>query len=111
MLERDYQAKLIKKIEKRFKGCMVLKQDSSLRQGIPDLLVLWNDRWFALEVKASAKAPYQPNQEYYLEVLNNMAFSATIYPENEEAVLDAIQQASSTRRSSRISRREQVSLD
>jgi hypothetical protein len=90
-LERNYQPKLIGRIEDRFVGCFIIKLD--VRQGLPDLLILFNDRWAALEVKRSSTASYQPNQEYYLELFGKMSFAATIYPSNEEAVLNALQTA------------------
>ena len=93
MTENQYQAKLIRKLERRFPGCVILKNDSSYRQGIPDLILLWNDFWAGLEVKASPTSPSQPNQDYYVEQLNEMSFAAYIYPENEREVLDALQQA------------------
>jgi Holliday junction resolvase len=93
MVESQYQAKLIKKLERRFRGCEVLKTDSGFQQGIPDLLVLYDHMWAALEVKASADSPLQPNQEYYITHFNNMSFGAIIFPENEAEVLDALQQA------------------
>lgn len=105
VLERRYQAKLIKKIEAMLPGCMILKNDSSYRQGIPDLIVLYGPYWAMLEVKASEDADFQPNQAYYVSELNNMGYSAFIYPEIEEDVLDELQQALSPRRRSRYSQR------
>lgn len=91
MGEFAYRTKLIKTLRKRFPGCFVLVLDSRQIQGITDLLVLWNDRWFALEVKAYEGAPTQPNQGYYVAMLNGMSFAAFIYPENEEEVLREIE--------------------
>lgn len=76
-----------------FPGCIVLKNDPNYLQGIPDLLVLWGDRWAALEVKKSANASHQPNQDYYVATMNDMSFSRFIYPENKEEVLSEIQQS------------------
>ena len=91
--ENQYQAKLIKKIYELFPDCMILKADSSYKQGMPDLLILWNDNWASLEVKLSASSPSQPNQDYYIDRFSNMSFAAYIYPENEEEILLALQQA------------------
>lgn len=88
--ERDYQADLIKKLKLIFPGCVVLKNDSGYKQGIPDLLILWQHRWAALEVKLTADSPHQPNQDYYIDIWNKMSFASFIYPENEQEVLDAI---------------------
>lgn len=93
MLERTYQAKLIKKLRLMFPGCVVLKNDPNYIQGFPDLLVLIGDRWFALEVKVRRQAAVRPNQEYYVDLLDNLSFAAFIYPENEEDVLDEIQRS------------------
>jgi hypothetical protein len=105
MLESTYQARLIKKLKLRFPGCIVLKNDTDYQQGIPDLSVLYNNIWAMLEVKTSADAAVQPNQEYYVEKLNSMSYAAFIYPENEEEVLDALQHAFEPRRSARVSQR------
>lgn len=91
MLENKFQANLIKKLKKLFPGCIVMKNDSSYIQGIPDLLVLHKDKWASLEVKKSANASKRPNQEYYVGLMNEMSFSRFISPENEEEVLRDLQ--------------------
>lgn len=93
MLERNFQANLIQKLKRMFPGCIVMKNDASYKQGIPDLLVLYRDRWASLECKKSAEAKRQPNQEYYVGRMNEMSFSRFISPENEEEVLHELQQA------------------
>ena len=96
MLESKFQADLIKDIKNMFPGCVVMKNDSSYIQGIPDLLVLYNDRWASLECKKSESARKQPNQEYYVEKLDSMSFSRFIFPENKEEVLRELQSAFQT---------------
>ena len=91
-LERDFQAKLIKELKMMFKGCIIMKNDPSYIQGIPDIIILYNDRWAALEVKKSATASHRPNQEYYVDIMDDMSFARFIYPENKEAVLYELQQ-------------------
>lgn len=93
MAERDFQAKLIQELKERFSGCMVMKLDSGYLQGIPDLLILYKDKWATLECKKSIKAKKQPNQEYYVGTMNKMSFSRFICPENKEEVLRELQQA------------------
>ena len=56
MLESRFQANLIKEIKKRFPGCIVMKSDSGYLQGIPDLLILYKNKWATLECKQSAGA-------------------------------------------------------
>jgi hypothetical protein len=103
MLESTYQARLIKKLKKLFPGCVVLKNDSGYQQGVPDLSVLYNDRWAMLEVKVSADADEQPNQRYHVEKLDQMSFAAFIYPENEAEVLDELQHALGATRQTLVS--------
>lgn len=91
-LERDFQASLIKEIKSRFQDCIVMKNDSAYIQGIPDLLILYKNKWASLEVKKSGKANKQPNQEYYVNRMNDMSFSRFIYPENKDEVLDELNQ-------------------
>jgi hypothetical protein len=97
-LERDFQAKLIKELKMIFPGCIIMKNDSSYIQGIPDLIILFEDKWAALEVKKSATASHRPNQEYYVELMDQMSFAKFIYPENKEEVLYELQQSLFSRR-------------
>lgn len=90
--ESKFQADLIKELKKIFPGCIVTKLDSSHIQGIPDLLILWNDKWATLECKQDATAKKRPNQDYYVGKMNEMSYSAFIYPENKEEVLRELQQ-------------------
>lgn len=87
MLENRFQSKLIKEIKNEFPGCIVMKNDSSYIQGIPDLMILHNNKWASLECKKNAKASKQPNQEYYVKQMNEMSFSSFIYPENKDEVM------------------------
>lgn len=87
MLERDFQRQLIRELRRRFPGCIVMKNDANYIKGIPDLLILYKNHWAALEAKRNASAKHQKLQDYYVEKLNNMSFSAFIFPENKEDVL------------------------
>lgn len=96
MLERQFQSKLIKELKKLFPGCIVMKSDSGYLQGIPDLLILYKDKWATLECKKNARGKKQPNQEYYVDKMDEMSFSRFIYPENKEEVLYDLQQTFET---------------
>ena len=87
MLENEFQSKLVKEIKRRFPGCIVLKNDPTYIQGIPDLIILHNDKWGALECKKNSKASKRPNQEYYIGIMNQISFARFIYPENKDEVL------------------------
>ena len=104
--ESAFQKGLINDLKKRFPGCMVLKNDPNYIQGIPDLLVLYEGRWAALECKKAKQASHQPNQDYYVERMNEMSFSRFVYPENKENVLDELQQSFQSCRPARFSRGE-----
>ena len=86
MRESKFQAKLIKDIKERLPDCIVLKNDPTYLQGIPDLTAFNNDQCATLEVKKSANASHQPNQDYYVEMMDRMSFSRFVYPENRDAV-------------------------
>lgn len=92
-LESKFQSELKKTIKRLFPGCIVTKLDARDIQGIPDLLVLWKDKWATLECKRSANATHRPNQDYYVDKMNKMSFSRFIYPENEKEVLHELEQA------------------
>lgn len=92
-LERDIQPRIIKKIKSRLPGAEIFKVDTRYKQGSPDLLILHRSKWALLEVKRSAKASRQPNQDWYIEKLNNMSYAAFIHPENEEDILNGLQRA------------------
>ena len=108
MNENKYQAGLIKRIKERFDGSIVLKNDSSYKQGIPDLTVLYKDRWAMLEVKKENKASHRPNQDYYISMMNDMSYASFISPDNEEEVLNEMEQAFKARRTTRVSRSKSV---
>lgn len=104
-LERDFQASLIKELKDILPGCFVFKSDPNYIQGIPDLIVLWQDHWAVLECKRGSRSKRQPNQEYYVETLGKMSFAAFIDPTNKETVLGELQRAFGVGRRSRISQR------
>jgi len=93
MLESKFQHTLIQEIENRFPGCIIMKNDSSYIQGVPDLTVLYKDKWATLECKKSEKSTHQPNQDFYVEKMKEMSFSAFIFPENKEEVLNDLERS------------------
>ena len=103
--ESKFQSELIKELYELFPGCIVLKNDANYIQGFPDLTILYRPFWAVLECKRSLYETYQPNQEYYLELCDDMGFAAMICPENREAVLYELQCAFSSGRATRIFKR------
>ena len=98
MKESKFQADLVRELNEMFVDVLVMKLDSSYRQGIPDLLILHPNGWAALEVKKSINEPYQPNQEYYIDMLNHWSFASMICPENKREVLNDLQSTLRARR-------------
>lgn len=90
-LESKFQKEIKDDIKARLPGAFVLKMDPNEIQGIPDLLVLYNDKWGMLEVKRNTNASKRPNQDYYVDKMKELSFAAFIYPENKEEVLDELQ--------------------
>lgn len=90
MLENRFKTDLIAEIEEMLPGCIAVHLDPNEIQGIPDLLILYRDRWAALEGKKSASASARPNQPYYVDLMDRMSFAAFIYPENKDEILDAL---------------------
>lgn len=91
--ESKFQKELIDEIKRIFPGSMVLKNDPNYIQGIPDLMILYNGKWAALECKGSESAQHRPNQDYYISTMDEMSFAAFVYPENRREVLDALQRS------------------
>ena len=90
MLETRFKTKLVGELKDLFPGCIVAHLDPNEIQGIPDLIILYRDKWAALEGKKTADASVQPNQKYYVDLMNRMSFASFIYPENKDEVLDAL---------------------
>lgn len=96
MLENKFKTELIKDIKETIPGSMIFHLDPTECQGIPDLLVLHNDKWAALEGKKNKDASHRPNQDYYVDKMNAMSYAAFVYPENKEVILNELQQALGT---------------
>lgn len=93
-LERDFVHGTLKpELKRRFPGCMIIKQDPNQIQGIPDLLVLFEDKWASLETKRDRSSTKQANQDYYVEKMNGMSFSSFVNPDNFEEVIVGLQNA------------------
>lgn len=106
MLESVFKKKLINRILREFPGAIVLKADANYIQGITDNFILFEDKWAAFEAKRSKVASHQPNQDYYVELLNRMSYASFVYPENEELFIHEIQQSFRPSRPTRLSFRK-----
>jgi hypothetical protein len=102
--ESVFKTKLIRDLHRQFPGAIILKNDPGYIQGIPDHIILFGTHWAAFEAKAFEKAHKQPNQKYYIDLLNEMSYASFVYPENKEIFLDELQHALRPSRVARISR-------
>lgn len=87
-LESGFQDRLRDEIKDMFPGCYIFKMDQI--QGIPDMLILYGNKWAFLENKKNVDAPHRPNQDYYVCLFDNMGFASFIYPENKDEVLEEL---------------------
>ena len=93
MKESEFQKSLINELKQTFTGCYIFKLDPQRYQGIPDLLILFKNKWATLECKKSKGASKRPNQDYHVDAMNKMSFSSYICPENKEEVLNDLRKA------------------
>lgn len=100
-LESAFERELNHELEELFPGCIILKNDSSLRQGIPDRILIYEDFYAFLEVKRSPNEVHQPNQDYYIDLFDSWSFGAFIFPENKDDILHELQQTFQSRRKAR----------
>jgi Holliday junction resolvase len=89
--EATLQSKIIKYLEKR--GCYVIKTGGmGTPNGCPDIIALADGGgFFALEVKASKTAKFQPLQKQTIERLDDMYYATAVYPENWEQIKSEIE--------------------
>ena len=92
-LESRFQSRVLRDLREEYPRSLILKIDTSYHPGTPDRLILNEDRWATLEFKRSANAAKQPNQEYFVELMNRMSYSSFIFPENEREVLRELERA------------------
>jgi len=100
--ESSFLAKLISELERQYPGAIILKNDANQRQGFPDRLILWQNHWAAFEGKAHRDSTHQPNQDYYVNLLNNMSYAKFVYPDNMEIFLYELQRSFGFRRTTRL---------
>lgn len=100
--EAKFQGEFITHLQELYPEAIILKNDPNYRQGIPDVLMLLHDTWAAFELKTHRDAHLQPNQEYYVRLMDDMSFAAFVYPENKDDVLDALQFALASRGAARL---------
>jgi hypothetical protein len=82
-VESKLQAEIIKWLKQ--KGAYVIKNRAApgVPVGCPDIIFLYDTVWGAIEVKASAKSPYQPGQQLTLDRLSTLSNHVyAVHPDN-----------------------------
>lgn len=102
--ESKFQSALIKRIYEMYPEAIVLKNDPNYRQGIPDLIVLYRDKYAMLECKRDESSSHQPNQLYYIKMFSRYTVASFVYPQNVEEILNEIQKLFDTARPTCIPR-------
>ncbi len=101
-LESKFKTDLIKEIERLFPGAIVLKTNANQIQGMSDNIILFRNKWAAFDAKKDEDSPHQPNQDYYIGLLNEMSYAAFVHPKNKEDFLYDLQQTFRFSRRARI---------
>lgn len=91
--EAQFQSRFIKRLQREFPGSIVLKNDAGYQQGILDWTILFGPFWASLDIKARRSASRRPNQDYFVNKMNDMSYAAFVFPENEEEVIAALHTA------------------
>ena len=86
--ESNIQKRIIDRIKTMLPGAIVLKNDPNYIQGIPDLSVMWENKWCMLEVKRYENSSKQPNQEYYVNKADWMSYGRFISSDNEDEIIN-----------------------
>lgn len=80
-IETDLQTKIIKWL--RGKGCFVMKcSGPGTPTGTSDIFFCTEGFYGFIEVKKSAKAPFQPLQPEFLAKMAEWSWAKAVYPEN-----------------------------
>ena len=91
MKESTFQKIFLDKVRELVPGCIAMKNDAQYIQGIYDWTIQKGSKAAALEIKKSKDAPHRPNQDYYINKINEQGgFGRFVYPENEKQVLEDI---------------------
>lgn len=91
-LESKFQKEFTDALEEKFPGCLIIKGNSSYRQGLPDWLMLHQDNWAAFEIKRNKNAKRSDSQSYYVNKMNDMSYASFVDPENYREVISEVQQ-------------------
>lgn len=91
MIEGTYRSKLIKKLKVHFPGLIVLHNNPNQIKGIPDLTLLYHNRYAMLETKMAPNSSKRPNQDTWISYFERQgAFSAFVNASNEKEIINEL---------------------
>ena len=94
MLESELKAWFMSQVRERIPH-VEMHEPKTIRRGKPDLYVLGPGAgpgaWAAFDFKADRGADHQPNQDFVIDYLDDMAWAEFVYPDNAEEILDGLE--------------------
>lgn len=91
MNEGDFKTNLIQKLKRIFPGMIVLHNNANFIRGIPDLTLLYKDKYAILEGKMTSSSSKRPNQDVWVDYFKNQgAYAAFISKSNEEEIINEL---------------------
>jgi len=104
-LESEFKSEFLGEVREMFPGCHIETNGTDFMQGIPDTTIYYGRFWAKLEFKRSKTASKRPNQDYYIDMFDEMSYARFVTPENKEDVLRGLEQTFRPRRNTRHLRR------
>lgn len=86
-LESSFQSEVIHELKRMWPDSVVRKNPPGYDNGFPDIVAYVGDTWGMFECKRSEHERHRPNQDWWVERLNEMSFARFIFPENKDEVL------------------------
>jgi hypothetical protein len=92
MSESKFKREFKEDIGKRLPEVEIFEPNATTKRSSPDMIMLGEAGWAALEFKRSKNADHQPNQDYRVFQLNEKGYATFVYPENKEEVLHDLEE-------------------
>lgn len=93
--EGEYKTDSLKRLQgvlmMRYGRCLIMKNDPTFKQGMPDQIVIVEPFHVFLEYKRSKSESHRPNQDYYVNLFNKQGgYAAFIYPDIEQQIFQEV---------------------
>lgn len=92
-LESETERNFKQDMNRRLPGGWWVKGNSQMQQGIPDQTFYYGPRWAMFEFKRAENSDLQENQDWFIDMFNEMSYARFVSPENYNEVLDEVQEA------------------